>query len=231
MHRAGRALHRAALPLRPLQQLAAPPARLGAIVRQVASFQVEADLQGDMSGLALALLELLKMLLLLDVLVYARCRVAVQQHALAIRTVFEAVGYVDCALAVASFRQRHATCVPHFGPAAEGIQLQAGYHPLVPGCVPSRPDPGRAGRTAHRLEHGGQNHLYAHAGRECPAGLRRQLRARPPPTAPLWPGAHQPHPGRQPAHGQELLSGRSRNHAAAAAGLRRGPRQLPAAAG
>ena len=128
LRRAGQALQRAALPLRPLQTLAAPLARLRSIVWQVAFFQVEDNL---------LVLELLKMLLLLDVLVYARCRVAVQQHAPAIRTVFEAVGYVDCALAVASFRQRHATCVPHFGPAAEGIQLQAGYHPLVPGCVPN----------------------------------------------------------------------------------------------
>ena len=128
LRRAGQALQRAALPLRPLQQLAAPLARLRAIMWQIAFFQVEDNL---------LVLELLKMLLLLDVLLYARCRVAVQQHAPAIRTVFEAVGYVDCALAVASFRQRHATCVPHFGPAAEGIQLQAGYHPLVPGCVPN----------------------------------------------------------------------------------------------
>ncbi len=127
LRRAGQALQRAALPLRPLQLLAAPLARLGAVVRQVAFFQVEDNW----------LLELLKMLLLLDMLVYARCRVVVQQYAPAIRTVFEAVGYVDCALAVASFRQRYATCVPHFGPAAEGIQLQAGYHPLVPGCVPN----------------------------------------------------------------------------------------------
>ncbi|SMC00683.1 DNA mismatch repair protein MutS domain protein [Hymenobacter roseosalivarius DSM 11622] len=137
LHRAGQALQRAALPLRPLQRLAAPLARLGALVRQVAFFQVEADLQSDIAAAALYLFDLLKMLLLLDVLLYARCRVAVQQHAPAIRTVFEAVGYVDCALAVASFRQRHATCVPHFGPAAAGIQLQAGYHPLVPGCVPN----------------------------------------------------------------------------------------------
>ncbi|MBX0293115.1 hypothetical protein K3G63_21905 [Hymenobacter sp. HSC-4F20] len=127
LHRAGQALQRAALPLRQLQPLAAPLARLGALVRQVAFFQVEDNW----------LLELLKMLLLLDLLVYARCRVAVQQYAPSIRSVFEAVGYVDCALAVASFRQRHATCVPHFGPATEGIQLQAGYHPLVPGCVPN----------------------------------------------------------------------------------------------
>ncbi len=126
LRRAGQALQRAALLLRPLQQLAAPLARLRAIMWQVAFFQVEDNL---------LVLDLLKMLLLLDVLVYAHCRVAVQQHAPAIRTVFEAVGYVDCALVVASFRQRHATCVPRFGPAAEGIQLQAGYHPLVPGCV------------------------------------------------------------------------------------------------
>jgi DNA mismatch repair ATPase MutS len=128
LRRAGQALQRAALPLRPLQPLAAPLARLGAIMWQVAFLQLKDNL---------LVLELLKMLLLLDVLVYARCRAAVQQQAPAIRTVFEAVGYVDCALAVASFRQRHATCVPQFGPAAAGIQLQAGYHPLVPGCVPN----------------------------------------------------------------------------------------------
>jgi DNA mismatch repair ATPase MutS len=128
LRRAGQGLQRAALPLRPLQPLAAPLGRLGAIMWQVAFLQVKDNL---------LVLELLKMLLLLDVLVYARCRAAVQQQAPAIRTVFEAVGYVDCALAVASFRQRHATCVPHFGSTAEGIKLHGGYHPLVPGCVPN----------------------------------------------------------------------------------------------
>ena len=128
LRRAGQALQRASLPLRPLQQLAAPLSRLRSIMWQAAFFQIQDPL---------LIFSILKMLLLLDVLVYNRCRAAVQQHAPAIRTVFEAVGYVDCALAVASFRQRHATCVPHFGPAAEGIQLQAGYNPLVPGCVPN----------------------------------------------------------------------------------------------
>ena len=123
LRRAGQVLHRAALPQRPLQPLAAPLARLGGLVRQVTFFQVED--------------KLLVLELLLDVLLYTRCRAAGQQHAPAIRAIFEAVGYVDCALTVASFRQRHATCMPHFGPAAEGIQLQAAYHPLVPGCVPN----------------------------------------------------------------------------------------------
>ncbi len=128
LRRAGQALQRAALPLRPLQQITAPLARLRALMWQLAILQAEDNF---------LILSLLRMLLLLDVLVYARCRLVVQAHAPAIRTVFEAVGYVDCALAVASFRQRYATCVPHFSPAAEGIQLQAGYHPLVPGCVPN----------------------------------------------------------------------------------------------
>ncbi len=137
LYRAGRALCRAALPLPALQQLATPVAQLGTLVRGVASLQVETHLQSDFAALALLLLQLLKMVLLLDILVYARCRVAVQQHAPAIRTVFEAVGYIDCALAVASLRQRYATCVPRFGPPAEGIRLQAGYNPLVAGCVPN----------------------------------------------------------------------------------------------
>ena len=134
LHRAGQALSRVDLSPQPL---AAPLARLGSLVRQISFFQAEANLQSDMAAPVSLVLDLLKMLLLLDVLLYARCRVAVQQHAPAIRAVFEAVGYVDCALAVASFRQRHATCVPQVGPAAEGIQLQAGYNPLVLGCVPN----------------------------------------------------------------------------------------------
>ncbi|UOR06462.1 hypothetical protein MUN82_05045 [Hymenobacter aerilatus] len=128
LHRAGRELQRAALPLRPLQLLSEPLARLGGVLRQAAFFQVVDNM---------GLLEILKMLLLVDQLLYARCRVAIQRQAPAIRAVFEAVGYVDCALAVASFRQRHDTCVPHFEPAVAGIQLLGGYHPLVPGCVPN----------------------------------------------------------------------------------------------
>ena len=182
LHRAGQALQQAALPLRPLQTLAAPLARLGALVRQVAFFQVEADLQSDIAAPISLVLDLLKMLLLLDVLLYARCRVAVQQQAPAIRAVFEAVGYVDCALAVASFRQRHATCVAHFGPAAEGIQLRAGYHPLVPGCVPNDltlagqgvllTGSNMAGKTTF-MRTLGMNALLAQTVATCPAAAYR----------------------------------------------------------
>ena len=37
---------------------------------------------------------------------------------------------------MASFRNRHAHCVPSFDPAA-GLHLTVAYNPLVPGCVPN----------------------------------------------------------------------------------------------
>lgn len=137
LYRTGRELAALKLPLPALQGLAAPLARLGAIVGKAAFLQVETQLQSDLAALPMLLLQYLKILLLLDFIVYHRCRRDVQAHAGAIRTVFEAVGYVDCALAVASFRRRHAHCVPTFTPGATGLHLTAAYNPLVPGCVPN----------------------------------------------------------------------------------------------
>ena len=136
LHRAGRELVALKLPLPALQGLAAPLARLGGIVGKVAFLQVEGQLQSDLAALPLLVLQYLKILLLLDFIVYHRCRRDMQAHAAAIRAVFEAVGYTDAALAVASFRNRHAHCVPSFDPAA-GLHLTVAYNPLVPGCVPN----------------------------------------------------------------------------------------------
>jgi hypothetical protein len=137
LHRAGRELAALKLPLPALQELREPLARLGGIVGKVAFLQVEMQLQSDLAALPLVILEYLKILLLLDFIVYHRCRRDMQAHADAIRVVFDAVGYVDCALAVASFRCRHAHCAPTFTPTAGGLHLTAAYNPLVPGCVPN----------------------------------------------------------------------------------------------
>nr|GFC66229.1 hypothetical protein [Tanacetum cinerariifolium] len=87
------------------------------------------------------------------------------------------------------------------------------------------------GGIANWLEHGGQDHFYAHTGRECPAGPDHSHVPSHGLPRPFLPGAHQPQLGRQLAHGQKLLPGRSRNDAATNVGLRRGPRQLLTAAG
>lgn len=137
LHRVGRALAKLSLPLGPLQELTAPVAQIGGLVGNLAFLQAEGPQQSDMAALPWLFIEYLKMVFLLDLFIYRRCQNAVQQHNGAIRTVFEAVGYVDCVLAVASFRQRHAHCVPQFAPTDAGLHLAAGYNPLVPGCVPN----------------------------------------------------------------------------------------------
>ena len=137
LHRAGRDLSRLDLPIAPLRQLAEPLKRLGAIVGKVAFLQVEGQLQSDIAALPLVLLQYLKIVLLLDFIVYHNCRRDMQAHADAIRAVYEAVGYTDCAVAVAGFRARHPHCVPRFEAEGTGLRLAAAYNPLVPGCVPN----------------------------------------------------------------------------------------------
>ncbi|WP_345121920.1 MutS-related protein [Hymenobacter antarcticus] len=137
LYRAGRDLSRLDLPIAPLRQLAEPLKRLGAIVGKVAFLQVEGQLQSDIVALPWLLLQYLKIVLLLDFIVYHNCRRDMQAHAAAIRVVYEAVGYTDCAVAVAGFRARHPHCAPRFTAGGTGLHLTAAYNPLVPGCMPN----------------------------------------------------------------------------------------------
>ncbi|MBH8559082.1 MutS-related protein [Hymenobacter negativus] len=137
LYRAGRDLSRLGLPLAALSGLAAPLGRLGSLVNKVAFLQFEGQLQSDLAALPWLILEYIKIVLLLDFIVYHRCRRDVEQHADAIRAVFEAVGYADCAVAVAGFRARFSHCAPDFTTEETGLRLTASYNPLVPGCVPN----------------------------------------------------------------------------------------------
>jgi len=137
LYRTARDLAKLNLPLAPLQRLAEPLARLGSIVHKVAFLQYESQLQGDIMMLPWLILQYIKIVLLLDFIVYHNCRQQVEQHADAIRAVFEAVGYVDCASAVAGFRARNTHCAPQFEMDGTGLRLVGAYNPLVPGCVPN----------------------------------------------------------------------------------------------
>ena len=137
LHRAGRDLSRLDLPVAPLRTLAEPLKRVRAIVGRVAFLQMESQLQSEAAALPWLLLQYLKIVLLLDFIVYHNCRAQVQAHADAIRAVYEAVGYTDCAVAVAGFRARHPHCAPRFEAEGTGLRLAAAYNPLVPGCVPN----------------------------------------------------------------------------------------------
>ena len=137
LYRAGRDLAKLSMPLVPLRSLAGPLARLGSIVHKVAFLQYESQLQSDLAALPWLIMQYIKIVLLLDFIVYHNCRRNVEQHADAIRAVYEAVGYADCAVAVASFRARFSHCAPDFTSTETGLHLAAAYNPLVSGCVPN----------------------------------------------------------------------------------------------
>ncbi|MBF9140936.1 MutS-related protein [Hymenobacter properus] len=136
LYRTGRDLARQQLPLTALRGLPEALGRLGAIVNRVAFLQANEVVQSDLAMLPWLFLQYIKMVLLLDFIVYHSCRRQVEQHFGAIRAVYEAVGYVDSAVAVAGFRARHPHCVPQFTTQA-GLHLAGAYNPLVPGCVPN----------------------------------------------------------------------------------------------
>ncbi len=137
LYKAGRDLGKLNLPLVPLCTLAEPLRRLSGIVNKVSFLQVEGQLQEGIAALPWVVLQYVKIVLLLDFIVYHNCRRDVKQHAGAIRAVYEAVGYTDCAVAVAGFRARYPHCAPDFTAAGTGLQFTAAYNPLVPGCVPN----------------------------------------------------------------------------------------------
>ncbi|MDO7851467.1 MutS-related protein [Hymenobacter convexus] len=136
LYRTGRDLARLQLPLAALRGLPEALGRLGSIVNKVAFLQANEVVQSDLAMLPWLFLQYLKMVLLLDFIVYHSCRRQIEQHFGAIRAVYEAVGYVDCAVAVAGFRARHPHCTPQFTTDA-GLRLAGAYNPLVPGCVPN----------------------------------------------------------------------------------------------
>lgn len=129
----------AALPL-----LATPPtlahdaASLQPTVQRLAFLQLDNMLQSDAAAPLWLLAQYLKITFLLDLWLYQRSTRVLYQHRAALRRMFEYVGYVDCAVAVASLRQwLPVYCRPTFTAHPGSLHLVEVYHPLVPECVPN----------------------------------------------------------------------------------------------
>ncbi|MCC3159624.1 hypothetical protein LJ737_20450 [Hymenobacter sp. 15J16-1T3B] len=79
-----------------------------------------------------------KITFLLDLLLFRRNAAVLQARKAPLRRLYEALGYVDSALAVASWQQTVPYhCAPDFGARPQQLELREVYHPLVPGCVPN----------------------------------------------------------------------------------------------
>ncbi|RAK69462.1 MutS-related protein [Hymenobacter edaphi] len=80
----------------------------------------------------------LKITFLLDLVLFRRNVVVLRARQTPLRRTYEALGYVDSALAVASWqRSVPFHCAPDFTAAPQQLALADVYHPLVPACVPN----------------------------------------------------------------------------------------------
>ena len=102
-------------------------------IRQKASiFKMEAVLESELAQAAGLLLELIYILYLLQPLVLFRMLDQLEQHRREIAIIFEAVGAVDVAISVNSFRKGLSNyCKPQFTDKSKQIRFTAMYHPLI----------------------------------------------------------------------------------------------------
>ena len=155
--------------------------RLGRIARWVSLDPLASD------PLAYIILEFLNVLLLMEA---NALHLAVRELDLRgpnLLRVIEAVGEIDAAIAIASFRSGAQGWIrPRFGPPDARSSFADLRHPLVEPAVPEFDRAGAAARRAgHRLQHVGQVHVSAHGRDQRRAGADDQyvsggrVRARP----------------------------------------------------
>lgn len=99
-------------------------------------FHLETGVQDDLKGAVAALLELVKIVFLLDPLALFGSLRHIEERKEEIEQVFEYVGQMDSAIAIASIRKGVSTyCRPHIKDAGKTLEVKNGMHPLIVDCV------------------------------------------------------------------------------------------------
>jgi hypothetical protein len=118
-----------------LETLRVARRELGALARATSWLTVD-TVRG--SELLVALVTYVNAFLLVDLAALARCFDALGRHRDALHRLFAAVGDLDAALAVASFRAGAGGCSrPEIDPEATALQIDDAVHPLLDGAVPN----------------------------------------------------------------------------------------------
>lgn len=113
-----------------------------AIINQVRNrmsfFQLEARLQGDLEAAFWMMLEIFKILFLLEPLLLFGVLKRLDSKRKEIEDVFSFVGHIDSLLSIASLRKGLAVyCVPVINEGDNQIVARQVYHPLIIDCVPN----------------------------------------------------------------------------------------------
>jgi hypothetical protein len=101
-------------------------------------FRLEARLQSDLESLIWGVVEIIKIVFLLEPILFFRVMRRLESLRNEVHLVFEFVGSVDIALSVLSLRQGlHTWCTPVVRDPVKAFQAKSIYHPLIENCVPN----------------------------------------------------------------------------------------------
>ena len=99
-------------------------------------FNMEAKLQGEIEAIFWAMLELLKILFLLEPLLLFGALRQIDTKRKEIENVFKFVGQIDSLISIASLRKSlNKYCIPTILPESKKLVTELVYHPLIPDCV------------------------------------------------------------------------------------------------
>jgi hypothetical protein len=109
---------------------------VGKLKKHFALFQMENKLQGDASNLVWGSVEIIKILLLLEPIMFFKALRKIENNRNHISTLFNAIGRIDMLYSIASLRKGvDKFCIPIFTEEGKGLQATAIYHPLIEDCV------------------------------------------------------------------------------------------------
>jgi len=104
--------------------------------RRMSFFRLEANLQGDMAALFWGILELVKILFLLEPLLLFGVLRQLDTKRKEIEDVFEFIGEIDSLISIASLRKGLGKyCIPTVSAEQKIIAAEDIYHPLINDCV------------------------------------------------------------------------------------------------
>jgi len=99
-------------------------------------FQMENRLQGDISNLSWGLVEVIKILLLLEPIMFFKALRRINDNQDKIANLHNALGRIDMLYSISSLRKGlDQFCIPRFLKADQGLTVENIYHPLIENCV------------------------------------------------------------------------------------------------
>lgn len=99
-------------------------------------FQAENRLQSDVTNLVWGSLEIIKILLVLEPILFFRALNQIKSHQNHIANLFYFVGRIDMLYSISSLRKGlNVYCIPEFAKSELGINAKSIYHPLIENCV------------------------------------------------------------------------------------------------